>query len=271
MAGALGIIAGGGQLPLQLIEACKTTGRSCFVLTFSDQPNESATSMAPHAVVPLGSISQSLASLRQANVSEVVLAGRVARPSLTSLKPDLAATKLLAKLGKAFFSGDDALLRALMEFLESEGFRVVAAQDILKSLLASAGCYGSCRPGAADEADIIKGLQLARELGRLDIGQSVIVEHGLVLGLEAIEGTQALIERCAGLKRERRAGVLVKAKKPQQDTRADLPAIGPDTVDALARGGYAGVAIEAGGALVLARAELIRRADQHGIFVMGIA
>jgi len=271
MAGRLGIIAGSGELPLQLIDACKTSGRECFVLTFSQDPNLKATTQAPHQVVPLGAVSQSLESLRKAGVSDLVLAGRVARPSLTSLKPDLAATKLLARLGKAFFSGDDALLRALMEFLESEGFRVVGAQDILKSLLAGHGCYGKHKPGADDEADIAKGLLAARELGRLDIGQAVVVERGLVLGVEGPEGTQALIQRCTALKREKGAGVLVKAKKPTQDERADLPAIGVDTIDALAAGGYAGVAIEAGGALVLARDEVIRRANEHGLFVVGVA
>jgi len=261
MPGALGIIAGSGLLPLQLIDACHATNRP---------PNQEATRRAPHTIVPLGAVSESLNALRQAGAHEIVLAGHVARPSLTSLKPDFAATKLLAKLGKAFFSGDDALLRALMDFLESEGFRIIAAQDILRTLVATSGCYGKHKPTADDEADIAKGLLVARELGKLDIGQAAIIERGLVLGLEAIEGTQQLITRCAALKRERGAGVLVKAKKPDQDDRVDLPAIGPDTIDALALGGYAGVAIEAGSTLVLERSKLIARADEQGIFVIGI-
>ena len=269
-ASTLGIIAGGGRLPAQLAEAYKATGRPCFVLTFAEAANVGATLHAPHAVVRLGAVGEALSKLREAGVVEVVLAGSIKRPSLASLRPDVAAAKLLAKLGVAFFSGDDALLRAVIRFLEEEGFRVIAAQDLISTLVAESGVYGHVSPTSEDRSDIALGLKAAKELGRLDIGQAVIVENGVVLGVEAAEGTDALISRCASLKREARSGVLVKTKKPGQDERADLPAIGPETVERVHEAGLNGIAIEAGASLILDRERLIARADQLGMFVVGV-
>lgn len=266
----LGIIAGSGRLPAQLVEACQATGRPCFVLAFSEDTNIDAIETTPHAVVRIGAVGDALKQLREAGVAEIVLAGKINRPSLTSLKPDLTATKLLAKLGKAFFSGDDALLSSLVSFLESEGFKVVSAQDILRSLVATAGVYGRIAPTPRDEADIAKGLKVAKQLGALDIGQAVIVENGYVLGVEAAEGTNALISRCASLKREARSGVLVKAKKPQQDARVDLPAIGLTTIENVHEAGLSGIAVEAGGSIILDRERVIARANELGLFLMGV-
>jgi DUF1009 family protein len=266
----LGIIAGGGRLPVQLVEACKSSYRNHFVLTFEESPNEDAIRHAPHAVVRLGAVGESLKKLREAGVTEVVLAGRVRRPTLTRLKPDMTATKLLGRLGKAFFGGDDALLRSLVSFLEGEGFTVVSPQQILGNLIAGTGVLGRVQPSDADKADITVGLQAARELGRLDIGQAVIVEDTHVLGLEAEEGTDALIGRCAGLKKKPRGGVLVKAKKPSQEERVDLPAIGIATVERAHEAGLSGIAVEAGSSLILDREQVIARADQLGIFLVGI-
>jgi len=266
----LGIIAGTGRLPVQLVEACHTINRPCFVLSFAEETNVDAIEATPHAVVRLGAVGEALKKLREANVKDIVLAGKVSRPSLTALKPDLAATKLLAKLGKAFFSGDDALLTALVHFLEGEGFNVVSAQDVLRALIATAGVYGRITPSARDQADIAHGLQVAKQLGALDIGQAVIVENGYVLGVEAAEGTNALISRCASLKREARSGVLVKAKKPRQDERVDLPTIGLTTIDTVHEAGFSGIAIEAGGCIILDREHVIARANELGIFLVGI-
>ena len=266
----LGIIAGGGRLPVQLVEACKSSGRGHFVITFEESPNHEAILHAPHAIVRLGAVGDALKKLRDADVTEVVLAGKVKRPTLARLKPDITATKLLGRLGKAFFGGDDALLRALVGFLEQEGFHVISPQDILGSLIANEGVLGRIQPSEADYADILTGLHAARELGRLDIGQAVIVEDGHVLGLEAEEGTDSLIARCAGLKRKPRGGVLVKAKKPEQEDRVDLPAIGLATIERVHEAGLNGIAIEAGSSIILDREELLASADRLGLFVVGI-
>lgn len=266
----LGIIAGGGRLPLQLIECCRSSGRDFFVIALDGFADIAALSDTPHAVVRLGAVGESLEKLRDAGAQELVLAGHVKRPALSSLRPDLMGAKLIAKLGGAFFLGDDALLSAVVHFLESEGFSVLGADHVMANLLAPLGVLGSVSPDAQAQADIKQGLKVARALGAVDVGQAVIVEHGYVLGVEAAEGTDGLIARCAHLKREARAGVLVKLKKPQQDTRADLPSIGPDTVHALADAGFCGIAIESGGSLILDREKTLAAAQARGLFIVGI-
>lgn len=265
----LGIIAGGGRLPSQLIESCQAMGRGFFVLAFENADME-AIGHVPHKVVRLGAVGEALEQLRSADAKEVVLAGKVKRPSFASLKPDALGAKLLARLGKAFFGGDDALLKAIVGFLEEEGFKVVGADDVLAGLVAPEGVLGKITPDARAKADIAQGLKVAKELGALDVGQAVIIENGEVLGTEAAEGTDALIDRCASLRRELRSGVLVKAKKPGQESRVDLPAIGPETVEKVHAAGFAGIAVEAAGSLILDKEKTIARADALGIFVVGV-
>jgi len=266
----LGIIAGSGRLPAQLVESCLTTGRKCFVLALENAADMNAISHVPHAMVRIGAIGAALEHLRKADVKEIVLAGNVRRPSLLSLRPDLTGTRLLARLGTAFFSGDDALLKAVISFLEEEGFKVVGSDEILRGLMAPMGVLGNISPDARAEADIAHGIRVAKALGELDIGQAVIVENGYVLGVEAAEGTDALIERCGKLRREMKSGVLVKVRKPAQEERADLPAIGPQTVEKIHEAGFAGIAIEAGGGIILDKEKTIATADALGVFVVGV-
>lgn len=267
----LGILAGSGNLPQMLVKSCQASGREFFVLAFEESNHAHRFESVPHATVRLGAVGDALSYLRSANVQEVVLAGAIKRPALSSLKPDMAAAKLLKKIGGAFFSGDDALLRALIAFLEEEKFRVIGAEDIIGGLLMPAGVVTKIKPSAGDEADIALGLRAAKKLGALDIGQAVIVQQGCVLGVEAAEGTAALIARCAALRREGKGGVLVKAKKPQQETRADLPAIGTETLQQLFDGGFAGVACEAESVLILDRDAVITTANHLGLFVAGVS
>jgi len=266
----LGIIAGGGRLPAQLVESCQATGRKFFVVALENAADMETVTHVPHALVRIGAVGEAIGHLRNAGVQEIVLAGSVRRPSLTSLRPDMMGAKLLARLGKAFFSGDDALLKAVVSFLESEGFKVVGSDDILRGLIAPAGILGKIKPDVRAEADIAHGIKAARALGEHDIGQAVIVENGYVLGVEAAEGTDALIERCGKLRREMQSGVLVKVKKPGQEMRADLPTIGIETVEKIHVAGFAGIAIEAGGGMILDKEKTIAKADALGVFVVGI-
>lgn len=266
----LGIIAGGGRLPAQLAESCEAMQRPYFVIAFEGYANLGDLRHAPHAVVRLGAVGEALSHLRQAGATEVVLAGSIRRPSFATLRPDLTGARLLARLSAAFFSGDDALLRAVVRFLEDEGFRVIGVSDVISALLAGEGVLGKIRPDAHAKKDIARGLEVVRALGALDIGQAAIVENGFVLGVEAAEGTDALIARCAALKRETKAGVLVKARKSGQEMRADLPAIGPGTVETLAEYGFSGIALEAGGGIILDKDMTISKADALGLFIVGV-
>ncbi|MBX9633910.1 MAG: UDP-2,3-diacylglucosamine diphosphatase LpxI, partial [Magnetospirillum sp.] len=166
--------------------------------------------------------------------------------------------------------GDGGLLRAVARELEGEGFRIVGIDDVLSDCLAVAGPHGQVVPDDQAQADIQRGHQVAKGIGALDVGQAVIVQQGIVLGVEAIEGTDALIRRCGELRRDGPGGVLVKVKKPGQDRRLDLPTIGTATVQEAARAGLRGIAVEAGGALVLGRDAVAAEADRLNIFVIGI-
>ena len=269
----LGIIAGAGDLPRTLIQVCKSTGRAYFLLALEEAADgASAEEAGPdHAWVRLGAIGKAITLLRAHNVSEVVLAGKVRRPKLSTLRPDLKGTKLLAKLGTQLMTGDNELLSGVVEFLEEEGFRVIGVDEIVHELLAPEGLIGSIYPDKRVQSDIEFGARIARAIGALDIGQAVIVNNQQILGVEAVEGTDALIARCAALRQEERGGVLVKAKKPQQDRRADLPTIGRSTVENLAAHGFSGVAVEAGSALIVDQSSVARLADQYGIFVVGFS
>lgn len=270
MANRLGIIAGGGGLPRRLIESCRAAGRDIFVLAVAGAAEPSTLCDVPHAWCRLGAAATGLALLRENDVTELVLAGAVRRPSLAALRPDWRATKLLARIGYRML-GDDGLLSAVVKELEEEGFRVIAPDQLLDWALAPEGPLGSVCPDADAYTDIERGVDVARTLGVLDIGQAVIVQQGLVLGVEAIEGTDELLLRCAKLRRDGPGGVLVKVEKPGQERRADRPTIGPRTVALAAESGLRGIAVEAYSTIVLDRDEVVSAADRAGLFVVGIS
>lgn len=268
--GPLGIVAGSGNLPRRIIERCRNTGREVFVLALEGEADPAMLAGVPHAWCRIGAAANGLGLLQAHGVGELVLAGGVRRPSLAALRPDWRAAKFLARVGYRLL-GDDGLLSAIVKELEREGFSVVGADRLLDATAAMPdGPLGQFAPDADALADIARGLRLARAIGALDIGQAVVVQHGLVLGVEAIEGTDALLRRCAELGRDGPGGVLVKVAKPGQETRADRPTIGPQTVAIAASSGLRGIAAEAGATLVLDRAEVIRCADAAGLFVFGI-
>lgn len=269
MPARLGIVAGGGDLPAQLIGACRESGREVFVLAIAGHVRPEDLPVPPDGWIRLGEGGAGIRLMREAGVSEIVLAGRVRRPSLAELRPDAWTAKLVARLGWRLL-GDDSALSALVGALEREGFTVTAAERILAGLLATDGVYGAVAPDAEALADIERGLEVGRAIGALDIGQAVIVQQGYVLGVEAAEGTDRLIERCAALKRAGPGGVLVKLAKPGQERRVDLPAVGPDTVACAARSGLRGIAVEAGSVLVVDRPAMVEAADRAGLFVIGV-
>ncbi|HEX4113037.1 MAG TPA: UDP-2,3-diacylglucosamine diphosphatase LpxI [Stellaceae bacterium] len=266
----LGIVAGSGDLPQRIADAAKAAGRSVFILALEDFADPALIADAPHGWIRLGAAAQGIALLRAEGVTELVLAGAVRRPSLSALRPDWRTTKFLAKIGMRAL-GDDGLLSAVIKEIESEGFRIVGADTILGSALAPAGQLGRVAPDAMAQQDIARGIAAVRALGALDIGQAAIVQQGVVLGVEAAEGTERLIARCKALALDGPGGVLVKLAKPGQERRADLPTIGLKTVEQAAAAGLRGIAIEAGAALIVDREQVVAAADARGLFVIGIA
>lgn len=266
----LGVVAGGGDLPKRLIAAGQAQGRAVFVVAIEGAADAATVLNLPHCWARLDAVGRIVAALRNAGVEEVVLAGRVHRPSWTAVRPDWRGLKLLAKVMRARGQGDNSVLALAMAELESEGFRVIGAHDLLADLIAQEGPIGRLLPDESAKRDIARGLAVARALGQVDVGQAVVIQQGIVLGVEAAEGTDALLERCGPLKRDGPGGVLVKRRKPGQDRRADLPTIGPTTAVKAAQAGLRGIAVEAGGTLVLDPVAVARIADDSGLFVIGV-
>ena len=265
----LGILAGRGALPARLIDACRRQGRAFFVIAFNGQADHPGIAAVPHAWMRVGALGGVIDRLKAEDCREVVLAGGIARPSLAGLRPDLRMVRLIARIGLTA-PGDDGILRMLADAFEQEGFRLVAAHEVLPDLLAPAGVLGAVSPDAQARADIARGIEVIDALGTVDVGQGCVVQQGMVLAVEAIEGTDAMIGRCATLGREGPGGVLVKMSKPGQERRIDVPTIGPKTVDAVRAAGLRGIALEAGGAQILEHGLTVARADAAGLFVTGV-
>ncbi len=266
----LGILAGGGPLPARVAAAARAAGRAVFLVGLEGFAERSLLAPFPHAFARLGAAGRILALLRENACRDLVLVGPVKRPSILDLRPDVEGTRILARIGRAAFAGDDGLLAAVVRVLAEEGFSVIGAHEILTEAVGPRGLLGGVAPDAAAMADIVRGVAVVRALGIADVGQACVVQQGIVLALEAIEGTDAMLARAGTLARPGPGGVLVKLVKPGQDRRADLPTIGPGTVRAAAAAGLRGIAFEAGGTLLTDRAALVRAAEEAGLFLTGI-
>ena len=176
---------------------------------------------------------------------------------------------MLAKIKNVSGKGDNALLSLLVNELENENFKVIGADELLKSNV-PIGLIAENEPSTNDSKDIKIGLGVVNAMGKLDVGQAAVVEEGLVLGVEAIEGTDALLRRCSGLKRETKGGVLVKLKKPNQEERIDLPTIGINTIKLASKIGLNGIAIHANHSIIIDRDKVIEEANRVGLFILGV-
>jgi DUF1009 family protein len=267
---ALGIVAGGGTLPAQVAAAASAAGRRVFVVALEGYSDRRLLAPFPHAPSRLGAAGHTLGLLRAHGCRDLVLVGPVRRPSLLDLRPDAEGARILARIGRAAFGGDDGLLAALVRVLGEEGFRVLGAHEVMQDVLAPGGVLSRRHPDAQALADIARGVAVVRALGAADVGQGCVVQQGLVLAVEAIEGTDAMLRRTAALARPGAGGVLVKLAKPGQDRRADLPTLGPGTVKVAREAGLRGIAFEAGGSILADRAAAVATADEAGLFLVGI-
>jgi DUF1009 family protein len=270
----IGVIAGGGELPVVLAEHCAASQRPYFIARIAALA-DAALEQHPGATHGLGAMGARIDALREAGCDAVVLLGQVPRPDLRTLDLDDVGRAMLPALIAAMPKGDDALLRAVLGEHERAGFRVIGAEEVMAELLAPAGAWGAIGPGARDAGDIAKAAAVAAAVGAFDIGQGVVVCDGLVLAVEAQEGTDDMLRRVADLpltvrgSPQSRRGVLLKRPKPIQERRIDLPTIGVRTIEAAAAAGLAGVAVAANGALAVRRADIIAAANRAGLFVYG--
>jgi DUF1009 family protein len=266
----LGIIAGSGELPRQMIQACEDQGREVFIISFEGITEEETTHGRLHKCVHIGKVGLAVRTLKEQGIKDVVLAGRVGRPDMSRLAFDYSGIKLLIRLSKLPSQGDDKVFREIISFLESSKFNVIGAEDVLHELLIDEGTLGNISPDKTALKDISIGKKAAKTIGDLDIGQAVIVQQGQILGVEGPEGTDKLVQRCKELHAEGKGGVLVKMKKPHQDTRVDMPSVGVHTIINAYNSGLRGIAVEAGGSLVINREAVIAKADELSMFVEGI-
>lgn len=274
--GRLAIIAGSGKLPLFLAEAARAAGEDPFVLRLKNEADDIWQGFE-NAVIGVGDMAGLSALFRQHDIRRVVMSGAVKRrPAFGEIRVNLKSLlKLPMALKTLMAGGDDAVLRMVISLIEAQGCEVLGAHEILPGLLATVGPLGAVSPDTDDERDIDKAAEAAEALGRLDVGQGAVAVGGRIVALEGVEGTDAMLARVEGLRAEgrisrRRRGVLVKLCKPQQDLRADLPTIGVSTVENARAAGLAGIAVEAGRALVVEREAMIAAANAAGLFVVGL-
>jgi len=270
----IGLIAGGGDLPLHVANSVKQSKERLTVIEIDpDCPPGRFTDAHRISLAKFGKL---LKLMSKAGVTHICMAGTVGRPDFSSFKPDLRAMRYLPGTVKAARRGDDALLRHVMEIFEGKGFKILSAQTLCQSLLLPSGSLGLHSISSEQRADAQRAMEVASLIGEKDIGQGAVVADGVVLAVEAQEGTDSMLERVSSLPDAvrgntlRRAGVLAKRLKPGQDNRVDLPTIGPRTVQLAAAAGLTGIIVDAGEAFVIDRAETIRLADENGLFIVGL-
>jgi DUF1009 family protein len=226
----------------------------------------------PHRWIRLGEIGGMLGAFREAQVRDVVIVGSLRRPDLWKAGADFGLIRHLPTILSLTRGGDDSVLKRVVRFFESQGFRVRGAHEVAPALLAPPGSFGAFKPAEEDDKDIATGMALLVALGGFDVGQACVVAHGHVLAVEAAEGTDEMLRRCSTLRqwgRRSRAGVLVKVPKKGQEMRIDMPVIGPRTVELAAAAGLAGIAVGQGQVMIAEQAEMVSLADRHHIFVTG--
>lgn len=270
----LGLIAGGGELPRAVAAAIRAQGRSLFVVALVGSLTEEWVKDYPHIFLSPGEAGRIMGALRSAQASQILVAGKVDRPKFSELKLDPKGLMLLPKAMAAAKRGDDALLRFVIRICEDEGLHAISVAEAAPSLVCREGALGKIFPGE-HALDMVSGFRIVRALGALDVGQAAVVCDGLALAVEAAEGTDAMLARISSLPEHlrgtatNRRGVLVKALKPIQDAKTDMPVIGVRTLHNAWRAHLAGIALEADNCLILDKALLAAEADRLGMFIVG--
>jgi UDP-2,3-diacylglucosamine hydrolase len=274
MSGALGIIAGSGDLPRAIAASARGMGRAVFVLALAGMTDDWVRDY-PHETVALGELGRAMRAFKSHGCIDVTLAGKVQRPKFSEIRLDAKAVLAAPRVIAAALRGDDALLRAVVDMFEREGLRVVGAAEAAPDLIAKPGTMGRIKPTPENDSDVDQAFRIARAIGALDVGQAAIVCAGLALAVEAAEGTDAMIARVTDLPEHLRGskgklrGALAKAPKPIQDGKTDLPVVGVQTIRNAHAIFLAGVAVEAGGALIVDRDAVVAEADKLGLFLVG--
>jgi UDP-2,3-diacylglucosamine hydrolase len=272
----LAVICGGGSFPGAVADAITRRGRSLVMFPLKGWADPEVVERYRHHWIALGQLGRFLRLAHAEHCREVLFIGTVLRPALAQIRLDWQTIRLLPRIVQSFRGGDDRLLSGVARMIESGGLRVVGVHEVAPEIMVAEGVLGRYQPSERDRADIARALALIAALGPFDVGQAAVVADNNVLAVEAAEGTDNLLLRIAELRRQRRVttpagvGVLVKAPKPGQDRRFDLPSIGPRTIENAARAGLAGIAVTARSAIVADARQAIAAADREHMFFVGV-
>jgi len=263
----IGLIAGKGQFPLLFARAARRQGLEVVAVAHQGETDPALESLAHQCHwIFVGQLGKLISAFQKAGVSRAVMAGGVSRGRLfRDFRPDFKALNLVRRVGAGH---DDRLLRGLAEELEKSGITIISPLLYLQDLLAPPGCLTRRRPSPQELEDIAYGFEIAQAVGRLDLGQCVVVHRQVVTALEAIEGTDEAIRR--GGRLAGKGAVVVKVCKPGQDLRFDLPSVGVGTIETMQEVEAKVLAVEAGKTLIFDREEMVALADQAGIAVWGV-
>jgi DUF1009 family protein len=266
----IGIIAGNGDLPAMVIKQCEKTGIEPFVVMIKNFADYEKYKKYTNTIVSFGHVGKTISFFKKNNVKEVIFAGGVKKPNLKQILPDWAGYGLFFRLLKTKLQGDDSILREIIKFAEERGLKIIPVHSFLGQKIAP-GKVGQVNiPNNDYLTDIDLGVKVLKQLGTLDIGQSIVIQNGMVIGIECIEGTQILIERCNKIKYEKgRKPILVKMKKSAQTDKADLPAIGKNTIEQLKNSNFAGVVVDCDNGIIINQSETIDLANKNKIFIYG--
>jgi DUF1009 family protein len=265
----IGILAGKGLLPSLIYQGCVKKGLECSIIGLSGQFSSDLFANIPHKVLPMHSISKIINEFKANGVTHIALAGKVKRANLGKLLFDKKGSQLFSLILKRGLQ-DNNILTSVILFLENEGFKIIPSDELAANITASTGSLGRVSPDASAIRDIKNGAHILKSIASYDIGQALIIQSGLILGVEAAEGTDALIKRCAALQQEGQPpAILVKIVKPKQDKRIDLPCVGVDTIKNLAQANMRGIAVQSGNCILLDSDAIQKTADASGIFVYG--
>lgn len=276
MSDPLAIVCGGGSLPFAVADAAIARGRRAVLYPLQGLVDPARLAAYRHHWIRLGQFGRFRRLLAEEDCRDVVFIGSLVRPGWRDMRFDLGMVAMLPTIVRAFRGGDDKLLTAMGRVMEEAGLRPLGAHEVAPEILVPQGVFGRVAPRESDRADIATALDFLAVTGRFDMGQAVVVADQQVLGVEAAEGTDALLARIAQLRANRRirlphgTGVLVKAPKPQQDRRFDLPSIGPRTIEGVAQASLAGLAVVAGETVVADPDDVVTAADKHGVFAIGV-
>jgi DUF1009 family protein len=267
----LAIIAGNGELPKLIIKQCKAKKREFVVILVEGNPNKNDFVKYNHEVVAIGHVSKALSILKANKVKQIVFAGGIKKPSFSHVKVDKKGAVLLSKIVANKMFGDDNILTTITNFFKKEGFEIVGTHDIVDNLVFKKGVLTNNKPSKDDLENIKIGKNALNTLSDLDIGQGLAIQQKQVIGVEAVEGTDELIKRCAKFSfKEGSKTILIKIKKKNQNTKIDLPTIGLKTISSLVKANFSGIAIEAGSTLIVDKEKVIDLANKNNMFIIAI-